>query len=157
MTSRIVGARGTGDGRDGKNGFKFLIGVAAAEMEAQKALLLSKGFIVGQNGAYPAIHIDDVERALKLFWKTKVVGWWRYREHMIEHGVCTAEEFDAAAPPRPVRHVTNAHSGRSRTRPGRYMKGARHDAKRDEPAAQPQGRRRRREGSQEAPENKGSG
>ncbi len=63
------------------------------QMSNQKSFLIAKGFSVAQNDVYPCLKTEDIAKALRAIWFSKIEGWWHYKKEYIEHGICTEEEF----------------------------------------------------------------
>jgi hypothetical protein len=42
----------------------------------------------------PAIDDADVPKALRVLWVAPIPGWENYKDELIQHGICTAEEFE---------------------------------------------------------------
>jgi hypothetical protein len=78
-------------------GFTHLLEGDLSQMSAQKKFLRGEGFEVGQNDVYPALRDEETFlRAIKLIFEHRVEGWWNYERKLVEHGICTQPEFDAA-------------------------------------------------------------
>jgi hypothetical protein len=67
------------------------------QMSIQKEFLRGQGFDLGQSDVYPIVRTEeDWKRALGLFWKYKVQGWWHYEAHYVKYSICSKEEFSRA-------------------------------------------------------------
>jgi len=75
--------------------YTFYLDGDLCQMSAQKRLLQSRGFAVGQNDVYPCLKQEDVEAALRVIWSTRCEGWWHYQKKYAELGICDAETFRA--------------------------------------------------------------
>jgi len=45
------------------------------------------------DGGIPLIESVDYESAVRKIYESCVIGWWNYREYLIENGICTQEEY----------------------------------------------------------------
>lgn len=67
------------------------------QMALQKDFLVGQGLDLGQSDVYPIVRTEeDWKRALGLFWRYKVQGWWHYEAHYVKYNICTKEEFARA-------------------------------------------------------------
>lgn len=83
-------------GSNPREGFDFSLDGDLCQMSAQKQFLRDKGFAVDQSDVYPVLRKSDAKRAMKLIWKHRVDGWWSYKRHYVDMGICTEEEFKQA-------------------------------------------------------------
>ena len=67
-----------------------------AERTAQTAQLFAQGIGVGRMDQGGYIHRKDIARAMAIFWNFKPCGWQHYEKAMIQHKVCTPEQFATA-------------------------------------------------------------
>ena len=61
--------------------------------------LRGAGFPVVKSDVYPGFPENDKEtyvRALRFVYERRIEGWWNQREKLIEHGICTEDEFKIA-------------------------------------------------------------
>jgi len=69
------------------------------QMGIMESRLRRAGFNVvrSQSGTYPGFRecdLDEYKRALKYLFDRRVPGWWNQK--LIDHGICTQQEYDAA-------------------------------------------------------------
>lgn len=69
------------------------------QMGQIESFLRERGFPVVKNNVYPGFpqsQLEQYKRALKAVFDARVPGWWNQRERLIEHGICTDEEYRSA-------------------------------------------------------------
>lgn len=60
----------------------------------QHQFLRQHGFNVLQVDVFPALATkEEYIRALKMIYRNYVHGWWNYKSQYVQHGICTADEF----------------------------------------------------------------
>jgi hypothetical protein len=66
------------------------------QMWTQERFLLEQGMKPERNDVYPGFRTkEEYERAIRLIWENRVMGWWRYEKDLVAAGICTQAEFDA--------------------------------------------------------------
>ena len=69
------------------------------QMGIMRDTLRNAGFRVAMLNVYPGFRKNNKDgyiRALQFLLDNRIKGWWNQEREMIEHGVCTQEEFDNA-------------------------------------------------------------
>lgn len=67
-----------------------------SQMGTIEEFLRVRGFPVVKSDVYPGFQKEDLAeyvRALRLIYETKIDGWWNQERALIEHHICTREEF----------------------------------------------------------------
>lgn len=67
-----------------------------SQMGAIEEFLRARGFPVVKSDVYPGFQEKDLAeyvRALRLIYKMKLDGWWNQEQALIEHHICTPQEF----------------------------------------------------------------
>lgn len=86
-------AAGIADARNKDYTF-HLIGGDLQQMSTQESFLRARGLDVRRNNVYPCVKTkEDYVRALRLFWESKIPGWWNYRTEFLRHKICTEAEY----------------------------------------------------------------
>lgn len=69
------------------------------QMGTMEAFLRAEGLPVVKNNVYPGFMEKDLEeykKALGLLFRCRVEGWWNQRVALLEHGICTEEQYSEA-------------------------------------------------------------
>ena len=96
MDEGVFGLLSTAQEAKASPEYTFYIKGDLCQMSSQGSFLKKYGFSVSQSNVYPVIKEEDVPKALRLIYESRVEGWWHYKEKYTELGICTPEEFDEA-------------------------------------------------------------
>lgn len=91
------GALSALSGRDDDRAHYIFLG-DLSQMGQIEMFLRAHGFPVVKRDVHPGFakeHKETYVRALKLVFEHRLDGWWNQEEALIEHGVCTKDEFHA--------------------------------------------------------------
>jgi len=74
----------------------FLLNGDLGQMAKQGRFLENKGFLLGKTDVFPTLNKEDVKPALTNIFRSRVDGWWNYRDNLITLDICTVAEFKEA-------------------------------------------------------------
>lgn len=77
----------------------YLLDGDLSQMGIMHDRLLARGYPVVKSDVYPGFrreHLDLYVSALRYLYESRVEGWWNQERKLIEHGICTQEEYDRA-------------------------------------------------------------